>query len=284
MTTGKALLDVPLDGRLTVPASEEESLEPALYAICSTCHGPAAAGKATCFSCAVLSDQLGALPDVVPLFLFSLGSPVHSALVGYKAGTSRAGRTARSKALTEVLGSWLKHHTSCLLGDTKDALVVPVPSSSGGRVSWHGAHPLETVCDEAASRSIRLRARAVLVPGLRPPARLHASASGFTVDPTTDVSGRTVLVVDDMFVSGSRSLSAAAALTRAGARVAAVVPLGRLVRPDHNSATAAFWAARCRLAFDASLCGLCDRGPARRIERASAWSISSPCVSERLAA
>jgi predicted amidophosphoribosyltransferase len=300
-------VEVPLGGRLAVPGTTDRSDAPGSYAICSVCRGPAAAARLTCWSCRVVTDQLGdLLPLVVPLFLFGLGSPVHRALVDYKAGATAAGRAARAAALTAMLSTWLDTHAGCLLGGPTGApggptgapggptgapggptvaLVVPVPSSTGGRPSWRGRHPLESICEAAVTRSDQLQSAAVLRPGQRPPRRLQASTAGYTLEPSAELKGRAVMIVDDMFVSGSRALSAAAAVSRAGGRVAAVVPLGRLIRPDHNEATAAYWAARRHLGFDPSFCALCTRCfPARRSDRASAWPIPLCRVSERLAA
>jgi len=218
----------------------------------------------------------------VPVFAFGLGTPVHRALVGYKAGVTTSSRTLRGAALADMLGEWLERHEACLLGDVSEALLVPVPSSTGGRGSWHGHHPLEAVCASAATVSGRLQPAAVLAPGAQPPRRLQASRSGFVVADATNLRGRTAVVVDDMFVSGSRLLSAAAALSVAGARVTAAVPIGRLVRADHNAATAAYWADRSARPYDPAICGRCALE--RRSGRVSAFGIRLASVSERLAA
>lgn len=273
---------VPLAGRLQVPAQAEASRRPARYAICSTCHGPAAPSRRQCWSCAVVGSRLGSLPPVVPVFVFGLGTPVHGALVGYKAGATASGRAVRAAALAEVLGEWLERHAACLLGDAGEAMLVPVPSSAGGRASWHGRHPLEGLCASAAPRSGRLRPEPVLLPGPEPPRRLQASRRGFVVENPGSLSGRTALVVDDMFVSGSRILSAAAALTDAGVRVTAAVPIGRLVRPDHNAATYAYWGDRSATPFDPAICPRCAPGRGRR--RVSAFGTGLASVSQRLAA
>jgi hypothetical protein len=181
-----------------------------------------------------------------------------------------------------MLAAWLKAHAGCLLAGGTGALVVPVPSSTGGRGSWHGRHPLESLCESAVEGDDRLRAASVLRPASRPPRRLQASRTGYHLQASRELPGRTAIVVDDMFVSGARALSAAAALSEAGIRVAAVVPLGRLVRPDHNEATSAFWAARIALRFDPAMCTRCAPTPAS--DRVSAWSIARRRVSERLAA
>ncbi|MGA2210253.1 MAG: phosphoribosyltransferase [Acidimicrobiales bacterium] len=229
-----------------------------------------------------MGSRLGSLPPVVPVFVFGLGTPVHGALVGYKAGATASGRAVRAAALAEVLGEWLERHAACLLGDAGEAMLVPVPSSAGGRASWHGRHPLEGLCASAAPRSGRLRPEPVLLPGPEPPRRLQASRRGFVVENPGSLSGRTALVVDDMFVSGSRILSAAAALTDAGVRVTAAVPIGRLVRPDHNAATYAYWGDRSATPFDPAICPRCAPGRGRR--RVSAFGTGLASVSQRLAA
>ena len=55
------------------------------------------------------------------------------------------------------------------------------------------------------------------------------------------VRGARVLLLDDTYVSGARSQSAAAALRLAGA-VPVIVPLGRVLRPDRIARHAAFLA------------------------------------------
>jgi hypoxanthine-guanine phosphoribosyltransferase len=71
---------------------------------------------------------------------------------------------------------------------------------------------------------------------------MRPSARAFVVPPTlrSRVAGRRVVLLDDTYVSGSRSQSAAAALRRAGAASVVVVVLGRVVRPDRVPAHHAF--------------------------------------------
>lgn len=54
------------------------------------------------------------------------------------------------------------------------------------------------------------------------------------------VHGSRVIVLDDIYVSGSRAQSAAAALRLSGATRVLIVPLGRVVRPDRLTTHAAF--------------------------------------------
>lgn len=205
---------------------------------------------------------------IVPLWLFALGSPIHDTLVGYKAGVAEAGRAMRIDALAGALAEYLHDHLTCLVGLASRALVVPVPSSIGGRASWLGRHPLAVVWAKAITGagpavSDRLAVVELLGAGARPPRRLQASRSGFVPVDGACLDGQRVIAVDDVFTSGSRLLSAAVALEEAGAEVLAAVPLARLVRPEHNAASSAFWMSRRRRTADPTRCPVCG-SPTRR--------------------
>jgi hypothetical protein len=301
-------LAVPLGGRVSVPRQDEApsttsppsrpaATRAAAYGICLVCHGPAAAGTTRCWSCREVVGQLGMPPPkVVPICLFELGSPVHRALVGYKAAVSPAGRRARTEALARMLAAFLRIHFACLLEPrgpveplgAERAKITPVPSSIGGRPSWHGQHPLATICAVAAALMPELgellEPSLLLRPGPCPPGRLAAMAEGFLVTEAAEVAGTTVVVVDDVFTSGARALSAAAALQKAGARVAAVVPLGRLVRPEHNAATAAFWATQQSRRYRIDECTACRREAVAQAPAALAWQERRHAIVARIAA
>jgi predicted amidophosphoribosyltransferase len=259
-----------LEGAYAVPPLGANRRQAGGYGVCCVCHGPAAEGLAWCWSCRRVCSQLGAPVPVVPLFLFSLGSSAHRALVGYKAAASAAARSAKGAELEVVLAAFFDDHMTCVVKPPcRSVVVVPVPSTTGGRPSWGGRHPVarlaETVLDRRrdARGGFDVSLAEVLGVGGAPPRRLEARADGFEVLPECGgrLSGATVIVLDDVLTSGARALSAAAALGRAGADVAAVVPIGRLVRPDHSRATAAFWAACSRRPWHPDTCAAC--GPKR---------------------
>ncbi len=226
----------------------------------------------------MVTSQVGALPRIAPLFLFELCSPVHRTLAGYKAAVAPVRRAGCSDALAAVLAQWIDAHQRCLLGPGGRALLVPVPSSTGGRPSWLGRHPLEIVARTALAAGGPLRLESVLVTSRRPPGRLQADAAGYEVAEGIDVRGQAVVVLDDMLVSGARLGSAAAALRAAGGKVVAAVPLGRLVRPAHNAATAAFWKDRRHQPADTGRCLLCAGHASPPVSMATA------AVTQRLAA
>jgi adenine/guanine phosphoribosyltransferase-like PRPP-binding protein len=81
-----------------------------------------------------------------------------------------------------------------------------------------------------------------------------ACDSGFVASP--DVRGTRVLVVDDTFTTGARAQSAASALQLAGARVIAVVAIGRVIDPGHDEHALSYWTSRSREPFDFGRCCL----------------------------
>ncbi len=205
---------------------------------------------------------------MVPVFLFAPTSVPHRLLVGYKAAPSAASRAHHSSALGDVLSLFLARHQACVARDAAPVTLVPVPSSSGGRASWHGRHPLVALCEKAAEAS-GTSVRSCLAPGAAGTRRLGASPDGFRV--VSRPSTATVVVVDDMFTSGARALSATAALEGAGLRVAAVVPLGRLVCPGHNRETAAFWREVGSRPWSPLSCCACRPRPLALEVAPSAW-------------
>jgi hypothetical protein len=149
------------------------------------------------------------------------------------------------------------------LAETPTIDLVPVPSSIGGRPSWQGVHPLVTVCERMLGGSqASVEVKSLLTPGPEPPSRLTPSRSGYVIAPGQSVAGRRIVLVDDMFTSGARALSAAHTLATAGAQVLGIVPFGRVVRPEHNGATAAFWDDHRATPAGPQWCAICHAPPA----------------------
>ena len=269
-----------LEGMLAVPGREHRpGPGKRRYGVCQLCRGPARTGHATCWSCRIVLGELGGFEvPVAPLFMFAPGTAAHAVLVGYKAAPSAAGRAWRSEVLASLLATHLAGHLGCLCGRrspwTGPVGIVPVPSTVGGRASWGGEHPLVPLSRVAVRRAAvgiepvscatpEIRVLDVLRAAAAPPRHLEARPDGFVVLPSSELKLRRLLVLDDVYTSGSRIMSAAAALSAAGASVAAVMPIGRLLRPDHNGAAAAFFADASRRSWSARRCALCPPAPAR---------------------
>lgn len=259
--------DFPLEGMVAVPTAAGKGSGPgASYGVCELCCGPARPGCRLCWSCLSCRLALGRrLWPVHPVFLTGPQSGAHAALLAYKAAPSGEVRRRAAAALSGLLAEWLRRHAACVSGDGHHPVgLVPVPSTRGGRPSWRCGHPLEGCVADALARPgspQRWSLTALLEPSSSPPARLAPSAGGFVVG--SPVKGRLLVVIDDLFVSGARATSAAAALERAGASVAGIVCLSRFVRPEHGPVHAAYWASVSRHPAELRRCARHGRRPDR---------------------
>ena len=179
---------------------------------------------------------------VTPAALAPRGGPLHRTLVAYKAAPTGFVRAEASSRLADALGGCFSSlaHSEQVHAD----VVATVPSTGAGRPSWRGVHPLLAVVrralDLAAHDSDDLPDLLPLLergPGAL--GHLRAAPDGFCVAAAGEVASRgalvRALVVDDLYTSGARAQSAAAALRDAGLEVVAIVPIGRLVTStDHR--------------------------------------------------
>lgn len=228
----------PLRGQAGTPRLQSWTVTPpaAGAGVCEVCHGPAGHPYRRCWSCEVVRRRLGlaVLPPVLPISLFAQGSPLHAALAGYKSDPDPRRTRAWSVAIAELVGWFLALHGRCLAragGGGWDVLdVVPSTRRPGPE------HPLAA----ALRRLPALGARTadLLQRGTGTVGRLEPSAAAFAL--RRPAAGVRVLLLDDVFTSGSRALSAAAALQAGGAEVVAVVPVGRLVHAEREP-TRAWW-------------------------------------------
>jgi hypothetical protein len=227
---------------------------------CLVCCGPAAGGFAQCFACRVVSRRLNRpLAFVLPLRLCPAPGPLYSALMGYKESPVDLVRRRFGGVVAAHFADLLGRHACCvetLLGGPVD-LVLPVPSTARP-----GAAPLERVdgLDALAGHVFGPQARwdpAIIrrshgvVGHMRPHARAFALAEGAAVE------GDRVVLLDDIYVSGSRSQSAAATLRRSGARSVVIVPLGRFLRPDRVRAHAEYVDGTSQDAAAGNRCARC---------------------------
>jgi len=132
-----------------------------------------------------------------------------------------------------MLGRWLLENNATLgrrWGPT-DALV-PVPSTTPRDLP---IHPLESILwsleTDTPVRQLLRRGPGVI--GWRQPA-----ADGFIAQTGPPLR---VVLVDDVFVTGARISSAAAALRHAGHDVVGVVEIARRVNPDFDPGFQEFW-------------------------------------------
>ena len=198
-------------------------------AACIVCRGPAQSGYARCYQCEahqVLGH--GLLADaVVPISYAVRGTAFADDLWRYKSRPA-PGSPAR-ESLQALLLAFLADHGDCVWRHAAmpapDGLAV-VPSGVGRP----GPHPLLAL----ASPHLRLP----LWPLAIRPGRQGRDLDVRRFAASRTRAGRSVLLVDDTWVSGASAQSAAAALKLAGAGHVAIVVLGRLVNPADPRAAA----------------------------------------------
>jgi orotate phosphoribosyltransferase len=82
----------------------------------------------------------------------------------------------------------------------------------------------------------------------------RASDQGYIVPGS--VEDLSVLLVDDTFTTGARAQSAASALQLSGARLVAMVAVGRVIAPDFSAETKALWDGVSAGRYDFDVCCL----------------------------
>lgn len=179
--------------------------------------------------------------------LYMIPGGLHATLRCYKDGGAADDRRRHAAFVASLLARFLFDHGDCLRRGRAGGwdFITTVPST--GRP---GPHPLERALGLVPW--LAAQHRETLVRGTGMMGHNVACDTGFVAN--SDVRDARVLVVDDTFTTGARAQSAASALQLAGARVIAVVPIGRVIDPSHGEHAQAYWTSRSREPFDFRRC------------------------------
>jgi predicted amidophosphoribosyltransferase len=217
--------------------------------VCAICHGISLGGYARCYSCKICIEAVSSpVIQVAPISLYAIPGQLHHVLRYYKDGAASVRPQFRTQ-VAAILARFLITHGDCLRQVAGDWDFITATPSSKGRV---GPHPFEEVI--GISRFLQDQYKGVLAPGPDTLTFRKASDNGYSV--TSSVEGSRILLVDDTYTTGARIQSAASALQLAGATVVAAVPVGRVIRPDYDEETAAWWARVRSEPYDFDRCCL----------------------------
>ena len=217
--------------------------------VCTTCFN-LTNGFVRCYACTQSDPQLAA---VAPISYSVAHEQLHHALAQYKRSQTPAARRL-TVGLAAVLWRHLAQHERCV-ADAADVerfeLVTTVPSGDRQRDEHH---PLRRIVAELVGPT-RARYERLLV---RSATEIQPRAfSDQKFEPTRQLHGQAVLLVDDTWTTGASAQSAAAALKLAGAETVAAVVIGRhLNREWHENDRRLRGLAQ---PFDWNRCALCER-------------------------
>lgn len=215
-----------------------------------------------CYACLKAPGWLDAM---APISYSVAHEQLHHVLASYKRSTGALARR-QCVELAAVLWRHLARHERCVAraaGAAQFDVITTVPSSDRER---DDTHPLHCIVAELVQPARRRHARLLMGSPHDHPEPHAFSAQKY--EPTGDLSGQAVLLIDDTWTTGANAQSAAAALKFAGARSVAAIVIGRHInrewgRNDQRLRDLA-------TPFDWNRCALCapETGAARDLPRA----------------
>lgn len=217
--------------------------EPAVT--CRICATPVR-GFDRCWRCEQMRDVVGIADVVAPLMYAITGTPSADLVYDYKNHPARGVRASHGAVVSELVRLALSRHGSCFEAaaglSISRRLVIPSLTNRPGH------HPFSVLMQklEVVSEAVRL------LPA--PEATCDRAINDkFVLAPNARLDGQHVLILDDVWTTGSNAQSAALAVRRAGAAAVSVLVVSRWLSPRRRL-TAEFIAARLNRAYDPDVC------------------------------
>jgi hypothetical protein len=203
-----------------------QSLLNVMYArarTCGVCAAPVA-GFELCWRCRD-HYRIAGVADVVAPLTYAVGESDSAALLrNYKNHPVRSERERCAAIVSALVGLAIWLHEPCFgaaVGLPVSCRAV-IPSLTGRP----GTHPLTSI-----AASLGLLGDTRLVPASDARCDRTVSLHKFAVVPAGAVAGRHIMVIDDVWTTGSNAQSAALTLRRAGAAAVSVLVVGRWLNP-----------------------------------------------------
>lgn len=213
-----------------------------------------------CWRCAA-HQRIAGIADIVAPIVYAVGGAESTALVSkYKNHPIRLERKRCALIIADLLQTAIQLHEDCF--GAVAGVPVTVRTVIPSLTCRVGAHPLASIAE-----SIGVLAGPALIPGCDARCDRRVRADKFGVNSPSEVADRHVLVLDDVWTTGSNAQSAALALRRAGAAAVSVLVIGRWLSPG-SPLTHPFLRARLGTPYDPHVCpvtgGCCPPESARR--------------------
>ncbi|PXX01534.1 ComF family protein [Mycolicibacterium moriokaense] len=240
---------------MSIPASKRVPSEPApgLRVLrnvvrrpgrtCGVCATPVN-GYGLCWPCRDRRCIEGLADLVVPLAYAVDGTESAAGLRNFKNHPRQCERERCGSIVREALRLGTSLHEQCVgvaVGQPVSARVV-IPSLT----SRLGVHPMTSIAE-----SLGLMSDVALRPALDARCDRVVDPEKFTIHGA--VKGRHVLVIDDVWTTGSNAQSAALSIRRAGAAAVSIMVIARWLSP-HHPLTAKFIRERLQQHYDPLVC------------------------------
>lgn len=194
-----------------------------LFETCEECLGPVA-GYSRCYTCKQLFSAAPAELDgmVVPMSTARSPSPWYSKLVGYK--NFQRQHQVPIAALAHLFANTHRHRIEGMLAGEVE-IVALVPSTRGKTFEQQ---PLRETLSRSQYFRERLQGIVSHRTGTQVPRKTY-TPEAFGCSPA--VQGARILLIEDLWVSGSKAVSTAGALLEAGAAGVVIAPIARMIEP-----------------------------------------------------
>lgn len=213
---------------------------------CAVCTAPVN-GYQRCWACRQTQLVPGLADLVVPLTYAIQGTQSSTVFRHYKDDPVLAVRAQHARIINRLLYLGITLHEKCIEHVTGRpvTLRLAVPSLRGRA----GVHPFLTTA--LRMRAVNDTPLLVPAPGARPDR--NVCADQFAIEPSRNLRGHHILILDDTWTTGANAQSAALTVRRAGADVVSAVVVGRWLVPGYG-VNADFIRARLSHDYDPHRC------------------------------